>query len=68
MFGWRKNDFDPMEAELREATLKRLAEVLGWPEETFAASEAPRQIPPKPGLEISTELRRAVPGPVPAAG
>jgi len=55
MFGWRKKNLGPAEAELREATLKRLAEVLGLPEETFTAGEAPRQVPPKPELEISTE-------------
>ena len=45
-----------MEAELRDATLKRLAEVLGSPEEEFEASEASQQIPYKTELKISTEL------------
>ena len=56
MFGWRKKDSGPMEAEPRDATLKRLAEVLGLPEEEFEANEDSQQIPSKTELKISTEL------------
>ncbi len=40
MFGWSKRDSVPTKAQLREAALKRLAEVLGLPDEDPAASEA----------------------------
>jgi Mn-dependent DtxR family transcriptional regulator len=54
MFGWRKKDSISLEAELREATLKRLAEVLGLPEEDFEVREAPKQAAPKTALELNT--------------
>lgn len=54
MFGWRKKASISLEAELREATLKRLAEVLGLPEEDFEVREAPQQAPPKTALKLHT--------------
>ena len=55
MFGWRKIDSDTLEAELREATLKRLAEVLGLPAEDFEATTPSKQTPTKTAREIGTE-------------
>lgn len=43
MFGWRKKNAGPLEAELREATLKRLAEVVGLPLENFESGQAPSE-------------------------
>ncbi len=40
MLGRRKKNSDAMEAELRKATLKRLAEVVGLPAEEFETTRA----------------------------
>lgn len=55
MLGWRKQKTDPTEAELREATLKRLAEVLGLPAEDFEAGKALKRGPSTSAPEITTE-------------
>jgi hypothetical protein len=55
MFGWLKRKPDSMDAELREATLKRLAQVLDLPEEVFADSETSPRIPPKTARRVRTE-------------
>jgi len=56
MFGWRKKHSGPTEAKLRETTLRRLAEVLAWPEESVEASEPSQQIPSKrEQLELNTQ-------------
>ena len=55
MFGWRKKNSGPTETELREATLKRLTEVLGRPEEDFEVSEVSQRIASTRALETNTE-------------
>jgi hypothetical protein len=50
MFGWRTETSGLIEAELREATLKRLAEVLDLPAEDFEPQEASKQAPSKTAL------------------
>lgn len=55
MLGWRKQEEDAAEAELREATLKRLAEVLGLPAEDFEAVKALKQGTSNSAPEITTE-------------
>jgi len=54
MFGWRKETSGRVEAELREATLKRLAEVLDLPAEDFEPQEASKQAPSKTALATRT--------------
>lgn len=56
MFGWRKKSPDPMEEQLREATLKRLAEVLALPPEEFKPRKPAKQAPSKTPREMITEL------------
>jgi hypothetical protein len=51
MFGWREKNADALEAELREATLKHLAEVLGLRLEDFESGQAPSEKAP----EMKTE-------------
>ncbi len=55
MFGWRKKNSGLTEEELREATLKRLAEVLGRPEGYFETSRASQQISPKRAQGTNSE-------------
>lgn len=55
MFSWLKKRSDPMDAGLREATLKRLAQVLELPEEDFAGSQDSRKIPSETPREVHTE-------------
>lgn len=56
MFAWRKKNPDPMEAQLREATLRRLAEVVGLPADEFEVRKPAKQAPSKTPQERITEL------------
>ena len=55
MFGWRSKESELEEARLRQAFRKRLAEVLGLPEEGSALSEASRQGQLNAALETNAE-------------
>jgi hypothetical protein len=55
MFGGRKTNTGLADEGLRKATLKRLAEVLGRPEEDFEAGETSQQIPSKRARRTNTE-------------
>jgi hypothetical protein len=55
MVGWWKKDSGPAKAQLREAYLKRLAEVLGMPDKDLIANEASYQ----GSLEPSPETHAA---------
>ncbi len=61
MLGRRKKNSDAMEAELRKATLKRLAEVVGLPAEEFETTEpskpAPSEAAPGTRTEPQTEAQ-----------
>ena len=48
MFGWRKKDSGPTEAQMRDAYIKRLVEVLGLPNIEPVACEASPQESFKP--------------------
>ena len=56
MFGWQKRTPDPIEEQLREATLKRLAEVMGLPEEEFKPRKPAKQPPSKTSRKMTIEL------------
>lgn len=56
MFGRRKNSSDALEAELRKATLKRLAEVVGLPAADFETTEASEPAPSKAAPGTRTDL------------
>jgi hypothetical protein len=57
MLGRRKKDSDAMEAELRKATLRRLAEVVGLPAEDFETTKPAKLAPSKaaPGTRTEAE-------------
>ncbi len=55
MFSWLKKRSDTIDAELREATLKRLAQVLSLPEEDFADSRDSQKTPSETAREVRTE-------------
>jgi hypothetical protein len=57
MFGWQKRTPDPMEEQLREATLKRLAEVMGLPAEEFKPRHLAKHPPSKTPRKMTIELR-----------
>ncbi len=54
MFGWRKKDSGPTEAEIRDAYIKRLMEVLGFPNiEPVACEPSPQESLSPPSEEVS---------------
>jgi hypothetical protein len=55
MFGWRKKKSGLTQAQLREAYLKRLAEVIGAHENESDAREAPQRTPSTKSLEMNAE-------------
>ena len=58
MLGWRKKkNSDAMEAEIQEATLKRLAEVVGLPAADFATTEASEPAPSEAARGTRTDLQ-----------